>query len=178
MRSCQTCRSEFVREIDQLILSNWTIKEIRRYLVGKYPDKRIPSYDSIRNHSVYHVREMIERGIESNKQRERMIRQEIQTTILAIRQLNRNLQMTSEGLELIWSEWTRTKSPSALRQLGDLISNTNKTIELLLKFSDQLTGTQLSEDQIFERIMYCIRDFPADLVKLFRNRWEEYEHSK
>jgi len=172
MRNCDTCRSEFVKEIDQLILSGWTYKEILRHLKTKYPDKVIPSYDSLREHGKNHVHAMIERGVESNKEREKMIKKEIQSTIIAIKQLNRNLQMTSEGLEQVWSEWSRSKSPSALRQLGDLITNTNKSIELLLKFSDQVTKGVLTEEEIFDKIMFCIRDFPPEYIKMFRDRWE------
>lgn len=172
-RSCDTCNSPYVADIDKMILGGWKIKEISRYLKGQYPGKKIPSYDSLTNHANKHVNEMIERGIESNLERKRIIREEVSKSVNVARQLHDNLIMLSDGLTALWQEWSVSRNWNRLKEIGTVINSINRTIELLLRFQGELNEDQLTEDQVFSRIMYCIRDFPTEYIMKFRDRWEE-----
>ena len=74
-------------EIDKLMIAGWKVKEIERYLKGKYPKKILPSYDSLRKHKTNHVDEIIDKSVESNKHLQKAVRTKIRATITSADQL-------------------------------------------------------------------------------------------
>lgn len=175
-RVCDTCKSPYLLEVDEMVLAGWDVKEIQRVLKSKYPGNKLPSYDSLRNHARLHVEDVIDRGVESNTALKRQIRNEVKASILAATQLRKNLSIASEGLDQLWSEFIHTRDTRQLKQIGTLIGQVNKSIELLLKFQKEISQSQLTEDEVFERIMYCISEFPTEYVIKFKEKWEEFEH--
>jgi hypothetical protein len=166
-------KSPFLDEIIQCLEKGWSYKEIYRYLKARYSGERIPSYYSIRNFGRKWTRE-IRKAVALDEKRQSIISREVRSSVLAAQQLRKNLEMCAQGLEALWSEWLKTRDYLKLRDLTNLITSTNRSIELLLKFQEEISEMPLSEDEILDRLLYCIRDFPPDLVTKFRERWEEY----
>ena len=175
MKGCKTCSSPYVEEIDQMILADWDVTEIVRLLKGKYPHEILPSYDSILRHKNLHVQEYINRGVKGSKARQSKIDDEIKSSILAAQQLRKNLQMTSEGLKQLWEQWLATQDYSKLKEVANLITAANKSIELLLRFSAEIAESKMTQTEVFNRLMWCIDDLPIDMIQKVKERWEKYE---
>ncbi len=171
MRTCNTCKSPFCGEIDGMILAGWDNKEIYRYLLGKYPGQVIPSYDSICNHARKHVKDEISRALKNSKQRDKIIREEIRGSIEAVEQLKRNLKMVSDMLKEIFSDGLEDRN--ARKELANLIGTANETINLLLKYQEKVDQKVLSEDEIFDKLMRCVYDFPEEYVNKMIERWNK-----
>ena len=60
------------------------------------------------------------------------------------------------------------------KDLSRLIASANKTIELILKFKNEIEGAATSEDEIFDRLMYAIAILQPDTIDMIRQRWDEY----
>jgi len=167
-------RSRFKEEIISLLEKDWSYKEIWRYLKARYPGEKIPSYDAIRNFGNKWRREIRE-AVKTDEIRREVVAREVRSSILAAQQLRRNLEMCAEGLQALWDEWLRTRDYSKLRDLTNLITSANRSIELLLKFQEEISEMPLTEEEIFDRIMYCIQDFPVEYIQKLKKRWEEFE---
>jgi len=171
MKQCQTCQSPHVEEIDKMILKKTEIKEIVRYLKGRYPDEVIPTYDSIKRHARLHVKELMKRAIDYNKEKDAIIRKEIKDSILAAQILRGNLEKLSKMLA---DTWEKIEEPKARKEIGTLIWRANQTVEILLKFADKIEGVKMTQDDILERLLYCIADFPPEYIEKLKDRWEKY----
>lgn len=154
-----------------MILAGWDNKEIYRYLLGKYPGQVIPSYDSICNHARKHVKDEISRALKNSKQRDKIIREEIRGSIEAVEQLKRNLKMVSDMLKEIFSDGLEDRN--ARKELANLIGTANETINLLLKYQEKVDQKVLSEDEIFDKLMRCVYDFPEEYVNKMIERWNK-----
>ncbi len=172
MKSCETCISPYLAEVDGMIEAGWKVKEVFRFLKGRYPDEVVPSYDSLLNHRRNHVEGVINRAVASSRRRQKTIRKEIKSSISSAEQLAQNLHMLSSSLDHLWSNWD-TDNPQ-IRVLTGLITSVNKTIELLLKFNKEITEADESAEDVFDKLMFCIRDFPSELVNTVVERWQNY----
>jgi len=172
MRPCKTCNSPYREEIDELIREGWEYKEILRYLKGKYPNAKLPSYDSICNHARNHVKGEIERALKSNQQLQRKIRTEIRATAEAAEQLRENLILLKTMIQRAKEQGVST--PEDRRALTSLISETNQTIRLLLQFSEKVDRSSMSEDDIYDRLMYAISGLDPKIQYEIAKRWDEY----
>lgn len=174
MRSCNTCESQYVDEIDSMIMAGWKFKEIYRYLKGKYPDdEKLPSYDSIKYHARNHVEGVINRAATSSRARKKAIEKEIKSSISSAEQLRKNLHYISQALIEFW-ENRDPGDTKDIKDLSKLITTANKTVELLLKFQSQIQDKGESTEDVYERLMFCLHDFPADKIDLVIERWEKY----
>lgn len=172
MRRCNTCISPHREEIDQMVLAGWENKEIERYLKNKYPTDALPSYDSLCNHANKHVRDDVTRASKSSKQKDKAIKKEIKESVQAVQLLRDNLSMVSQMLKQAFADGIDT-APSR-RSLAELISRANDTIALILKFQDKVDRKAMSEDEIYERLMFCVADFPPEYVDMIIERWDKY----
>ena len=172
MRSCDSCNSPYIAEIDEMIEAGWKVKEVHRFLQGRYPDEVVPSYDSLLTHRRNHVEGVINRAVASSRRRQKTIRKEIKSSISSAGQLAKNLHMLSGSLDHLWSNWD-VDNPQ-IKILTSLITSINKTIELLLKFNKEITESEESAEDVFDKLMFCIRDFPPELVNTIVERWQTY----
>jgi len=175
MRACNTCECIHVDEIDSMIMAGWRFKEIYRYLQGKYPDdKKLPSYESIRYHARTHVEGMVKKAATSSRARQKAIQKEIKASITSAEQLRRNLHYISQALIEFWDN-RDPEDTKDLKDLSRLISTANKTVELLLKFQSQIQEKGETSEDVYERLMFCLHDFPSDKIDLVIARWEDYD---
>jgi len=158
---------------NEMILSGWDYIEIYRTLKGKYPDEKIPSYSSIRNHALKHVEEYTERAAQHNEKMQEIIRQKIHSSADTVDQLLQNLEMSSKSLSSLWEEWSITGNVKLLSEISSMMRLSNSTINLLLKYSEQIEEKEMTEEQVFKKLIMCMRDFPPEYIKKFRERWLE-----
>jgi len=173
-RNCNVCISSHLEEIDNMILDGWEVKEVYRTLKGKYPNENLPSYDSLCNHAKEHVRHDNVRQQQIEVRKKKAIEKEIKASIQAVEQLSKNLTMVSKMLRLAWEAEGALSNQAARKELSDLIWRTNQTVELLLKYSEKVDKKELSEDDIFNRLLYCMSGLPSDTVNLIMSRWDTY----
>lgn len=174
MRSCNTCECQYVDEIDSMIMAGWKFKEIYRYLKGKYTDdKKLPSYESIKYHARNHVEGVMKKAAASSRARARAIQKEIKASISSAEQLRKNLHYVSQSLDQLWQH-ADMEDATTQKRLTSLISSANKTIELLLKFKSQIQDKGEQVEDVYDKLMFCIHDFPSDMIDKVIERWENY----
>lgn len=174
MRQCDTCNSPHREEIDKLLLAGWRVKEITRFMKGKYPDENLTSYDSLLNHKRNHVEALIDRSVESSRLLQKQVRENIKSTIQSAEQLRDNLAFVSLSLTELKNDWNDNRDPSRYKTLATLITSANKTIELLLKYQEEISKNAVSEDEIYERLIFSLTPIPVEFYDVVMKRWVDF----
>lgn len=174
MRQCDTCNSPHREEIDKLLLAGWRVKEIARFMKGRYPDQSLTSYDSLLNHKRNHVEAFIDRTLESSRLLQKQVREEIKGTIQSAEQLRENLGFVSLSLTELKTDWNENRDPNRYKTLATLITSANKTIELLLKYHEEITKNSISEDELYDRLVYSITPLETEQFDMVKKRWDEF----
>ena len=170
MRTCKVCNSPHVEEYNRMrFQENRDIKEIWMYAKQKYNEPF--SYYSLRRH-FQHVKREMDYLKRSSKLRQKIVEEEIKRDIVIAEQLRRNLEICAKHIEKYASKDQLTREEE--KSLINFIHQSNLIIEELLKWGKQLK-LQPKTENIFERIMYCMRDFPPELLAKFEERWNSYE---
>jgi len=116
---------------------------------------------------------VIEATKEASKLREKEVEKEIYKTIDAAKILRRNLDRCNEQFEQLRD--VRDKTIRA--EIRKIINLSNDTLSLILRFLDKIQiKPKITEEDIFEKIVHCMKDFPPDLIIKFTQAWnEKYE---
>lgn len=163
-RVCLVCQSLYEDEYSKLYGLGRGITDILNY-ARKRGDTF--SYNSLARHLKSHSGN---RQVSTGKDREKLLKEELWSTINIIRKLNKSLEICSNKIDSL----VRENSPELLKYLGEA----RMTIETLRNFLKDFNITELDEkEDIFSRIIYCMRDLPVEYLDQFRNRWEEYNKS-
>ena len=170
-RICTVCISPHREFIDDCIVKGWERKEIYRELLRRYGPGNVPSYQSIIDHARTHVKAVVQAAVERDAFRLKTIKEEIARDVSISRQLRQNLELCNDQISRIVKE-TDMANPEARGEVRDIISRLNQTIELLLRFSDKVE-VKATQVDLSDRVLYCLRDFPPDLVETFMQRWKE-----
>jgi len=171
-RYCKVCMSTHRDEYESMRLEKGLdVKEIWKYAIDKYNENI--SYASFQRHFKHHVEEYIETIKRVNKLRDRIVKEEIKKDIEIAKQLRRNLEICSEKIESIIDKGDLSKEDESI--LLDYLGETRMIIEQLLKWSSKIQLQTASEDEIYNRILNCIRDFPYELIVKFKSRWEHWK---
>ena len=157
------------------MIAGWKVKEIERYLKGKYPKKILPSYDSLRKHKTNHVDEIIDKSVESNKHLQKAVRTKIRATITSADQLVASLNMVSISLKTYWGEFSNNTDPGKYRVLTNLINSANKTADLLLKYQEEINKNAVSEDEVYARLVWSLAGLPPETFNRIKDRWDTYD---
>ena len=169
-----TCTSPYREEIDKLMVAGWNNREIERFLKGKYPGNKIPTYESLRSHKANHVEAIIEKAVNSNQFLQKKVRNEIKGTIQTAEQLRSNLSIISISLKDLWDGFQDNRDPSKYRTLTGLIAAANKTIDLLLKYQEEISKTSVSEEEIHDKLFYAISGLDEESFNRVYERWNSY----
>lgn len=172
MRTCKVCTSNHRDEIDELIRNGWELKEIYRTIKGRYPTEKTPSYKSICYHARYHVRQLTSLTTELQKRRQQIIEQEMKASVQAVTQLKTNLQIVSDLLQKAMQEGI--DEPKKREEIGMLIWRANQTIEMLLKYQQQIEHKDVSEDVILQKLLFCLSDVDPATVEKVIQRWNMF----
>lgn len=168
-RRCKVCDSLHVADYDQKILSGWVVKEVWKYAMREH--QMIVSYEAFRNHANNCVRGMVQESRYASRLRQKKIDEEIQRDIQLVKQLTDNLSLCNEQV----SKLKDVEDPEARGEVREIIGRINQTVDLLLKFSDKLNiKPAVSEDELYDRVVRCMEDFPPEWILKFREKWSLY----
>jgi len=67
----------------------------------------------------------------------------------------------------------RMDDPDARKEAREIMRSTRELVELMFRFEDKFKTDSVTQSEIYEKIMLCIRDFPPELINKFIERWEE-----
>jgi len=173
-RQCKVCYSLHRKEYEELRLKkHLKLSEIQEYAWNKYREKL--SIGTLSRHFRFHVEELLQAQLEASKLRTSVLREEIHKDIKVARALRENLEILNEQLMRV----SEMDSPEQRNEARQIISKINDTIELLLKFSDKIKLEEsVSEDEIYERVVYALEPLPNEYVMEFKKRWDEYPKVK
>jgi hypothetical protein len=170
-KRCLVCYSPNRKEIEEYYFKTGSVKKTLEYTV-KNLDPNI-TYDSLRRHTALHLERIIEETKKAHKLRTEIIKKDIYQDIEISRTLTKNLQFLAKQIE---DRKEHISTERDLNILMKLMSKVNETIELIMKFKQDLDISSLSKDiNVEDKILYCIDDFPIEYKKLFLKRWNEYE---
>lgn len=162
-RVCRVCSSCLLLDYEKMYSVGKKVSEIKKYAVEKNDDI---SYNSFARHFKKCSKN---RRVSSPRGRDALVKEEINTTISIVRKLNKNLEVCSEKIDSL------LKEPSPNTELLRFLSETRMTISELRSFMKEFNIKSLDEkENIFNRILYCFKDFPIEYLEKFKARWEEY----
>ena len=172
-RVCNVCRSLHRTEYEHMrFVERKSIKEIQEYAKEKYGED-IGYYSFVR-HFNNHVEVYLNELRKSSQLRQKVLRESIRKDIQIAQRLTRNLEICSNKIESLVQSASLSKDEEKV--LLDYLAETRLIIEELLKWSSKIQLEPAKED-IFTRILYCMEDFPPELIEKFRERWENFGSS-
>ena len=169
MKTCRVCSSPHRDEYEEMrFKQNRQIKDIWIYAKNKY-NEDLGYYCFVRHFK--HVENEMNALKKTSRLRQQIVEEEIKKDIEIAQRLRRNLEICAQNIE----KYARREdlTPEEEKSLLEFISKSTLIIEELLKWSKQLDVTPRTED-VFKRILYCMADFPVELVKKFEERWRNY----
>jgi len=156
---------------DELRLKGYKIKEIWRIAKTEFKED-IPIH-SFYYHFRHHLERIIKEGEKASKLRQDAIEEEIYKSMDAARMLRTNLERCAEQSGVL----TDISNPKERKEMRSIISISNETIGLILRFLDKLeVKSKLTEEDIFKKVIQCIKDFPPELILEFTKKWKEYKY--
>lgn len=164
-RYCLVCQSPHVDEYNKLRLAGKPIKEIWAYSVNQYNE--VLKYWNFAKH-FQHVEEVVESSIKEDKLRQTVIRENVKKDIAIVRRMTANLEMLNDKIQ----EKKDLVSVDDERLLLGYLAESRMVIEQLIKWGSKLE-LSVDDNEIYNRILKCMEDFPADLVEKFIIRWKE-----
>jgi len=178
-RTCLVCLSPNRSTYDSWFLKGIdgkrvTVKTIWRQAKLKF-NEEIP-YTSFVNHFRRHVEYVVKERVKSSKLREQIITEEIKRDIRIAKELTRNLDLCNQ---MINSLKTQLDDPEKYKLMLDVLSETRLIIEQFLRWGSKLRlEFEEEKEDVWDRIKFCLKDFPPDLIYEFTMRWEQYEQEK
>jgi len=169
-RVCQVCYHPHRAWIEKRILEGWVKKEI--YNEMKRKDMNPPPYKSILNHARKCMQIYMDQSLKSDRLRKEKIREEIKRDLNTAKGLRQNLELLNRMIDRVIAE-SDVDDKATREELSRLIHRVNETIELILRFSDKV-GIIEEPESLEDKIIYCLRDFPSDLIVKFKQRWESH----
>ena len=169
-RDCRVCISPNRTKIDDLRTKGLEVKKIWRIIQIEYKED-IPIH-SLHYHFRNHLENIIQEGIKASRFREEQINKHISQGIEAARVLMTNLEKCAEQYKLLGE---RIDDPEVRREIRDIMSRSNQTIELILRFLEKVESKPVDKgEDVLQKIIHCMQDFPRDLIVKFSERWDNY----
>jgi len=163
---CQVCKSPNVAEYDKLLLEGWEIKEVWRKAVTEYNESF--SYESMRGHYHRDVIGIIEAKKKRDRIRENILEEEIQKDIVVAQQIRNDLELLNNMLNTIKEN---IEDKESRREILSIVSKIHDTLELLLRFADQLQlKPRITEEELYEKFIKAMSDFPSEYIMKFMER--------
>lgn len=170
MRKCLTCYSPNRDKIEEYYFKIRSVKKTWEWARREFNTPI--SYKAFCKHFRNHVENIIESTKQASKLRTEVIKKDIYQDIQISETLTKNLKYLNKQLESLKVEDT----PKARGELRNIISKINSTIELILKFKQDINIESISsEEELEKKILYCLQDFSIENKELFLKRWNSYE---
>jgi len=161
-RNCLVCQSLYEDEYSKLYSLRKKVSEILEYSRGKGDSF---SYNSLSRHLKLHTGTKV-----SNRgDRDKLLKEELASTVNIVRKLNKSLEICSSKIDNLLDN----NAPD--QTLLKYLSETRMTIETLRNFLKDFNIKEIDQkEDIFNRIIYCMKDFPSNTIEEFERRWNEY----
>ena len=175
MRRCKVCNSPHRVEYEQMYLDKGMyVKDIWRYAVTKYGENI--SYPAFSRHFRYHVKQALEIQKKLDRERQALIRKYLQKDLYIAEKLSDHLEEIEERI----AEKCRKKelSPQEEKMLLKWLEEARLTIDQILRWRDKLEFPEISAEDIGDKIVECMKDFPPELIEKFLERWKQYVESR
>jgi len=170
---CKICKCPYRKELEELYLSGMTIKDVKRYAEKKYNLNY--SYKSYWNHMTKHIKELINREVESNKLREKIVKEEVYKQI----EISKNLRKNIESLQSIINKRLENISKdSDLSILLALLREARQLYELLLRYDEKIDlKPEVDKDELYNKIIECFLKIkiPNEYIVRFQEEWNKYD---
>jgi len=164
-QKCLVCQSLYEDEYSKLYGMGKKVSEIFSYSRGKGDTF---SYNSLARHFKKCSKN---RRVSDPKQRDALVKEEINTTISIVRKLNKNLEVCSNKIDSL----LEGSSPNS--ELLKFLGETRMTIQTLRNFMKDFNIKEIDQkEDIFNRIIYCMKDFPSSIIEEFERKWNEYSY--
>jgi len=158
-------------EYEKMYLQGTPMLQIQKYAEAQYGEKY--SYSTLQRHFSKHVKPVVEAKLKTARAHEEYIKAQIRKDIEIAKRLTRNLQILDDKIKE-FLDAGESLDPKEKQVLLQYLAEIRQTIELLLKWSDRIQTEPLDEEEIFERILYCLQDLGPEQLKQFKKRWVEY----
>lgn len=169
---CYVCSDPHRKEIEEYFLKTKNVKYTLEWAKNNF-DTKI-TYYSLYKHIKNHFVSIIEASKKASKLRTEVIKRDIYQDLEISKTLTTNLKRLNEQLESLQPDSSKSRS-----EIRNIITKINSTIELILKFKSDLDlETISSEEELENKILYCIEDFPVEYKEIFLKRWDMYESKK
>jgi hypothetical protein len=175
MRKCKVCTSPHREEYERLRLQEKkTYMELSEIAAKQYNE--MIHWNAFRRHMTRHCLPFIEHAVKSSKFREEVIKAQIKKDVLIATQLTEALEICRNKIQEKLKLKDMDESDEKL--LLEYIEEARLIIEALLKWSKELKLEQDTSQNIENKIIECMKDFPPDLVQLFLERWKSHGSSQ
>lgn len=174
MQVCRVCSSIHKEIIEKMkFVENRKITDIHKYISDNYPEEDL-SYHSIQRH-LLHARNQMEHLRNTSELRNRIVEDSIKKDIEIAKRIERNLIICDQLLNTyIENGQLRELTTEELRELFLTMAEARRVIDQMLKWRKDI-NIESSNTDMYEKILYCMKDFPLDLIKKFRDRWDTYD---
>ena len=173
-RSCQICNSPFREEIDQYITDRKfkTIMDLYKFMIDKYGEKFNLNYQVMRRH-YRDFQNIVEQSVKASGLRERVIQDQIFKDIETVRIIRKNLGTLKNQLTTVGNK--NLANPKERKEVRDIVNTINKTLELLLRYSDKIEYQKpnLNDDELIRKILQCFEGIPSEYQMMFIKKWRE-----
>jgi len=175
MKQCRICVSPWLDEIDEYVTANKfkTIQALYDFMCRKYGPKFDISYHTMRRH-VNHTKKELQWGVEASRFREQAIKDQIYKDIETVKITRNNLGILNKQLS---EAEVDLSDPIDRKEVRDIIRMINDTVGLLLKYSDKIQHkSEFSEEDLVQKMITCMKEFPMDLQMKFITKWKELKN--
>jgi hypothetical protein len=161
-KSCSVCNSVNRNEWEADVRAGSPLNQVYR---KANLTEHIPK-SSFYSHMKYHLEGIILKDVSKDK----VLAEEVSSSIKTIRTLNKNMILLSNRVdEIINSDSTNFKDALPL------MSELRMIVAELRLFMQTFKVNVSSNEDIFDRILYALRDLSLDQIQAVRNRWQEFE---
>jgi len=168
-RQCKVCVSPHRVEIEELRLKKkLRYIDIKQIIKNKYGEDIAIS--SLSRHFTKHVEEYYKASLQADRFRLRYIKEQINAIVKAAKSIREQMEILEQQLRHVVD---RMNDPNARKEAREIMRSTRELVELMFRFEDKFKTDSVTQSEIYEKIMLCIRDFPPDLINKFVERWEE-----
>lgn len=167
-RSCFICNSPNLAEYNKMRLEGIPIKEIFAYSQNKYNEKHL-RYHHFQKHFSTHVEELVETQVKASRIRDEYVKTVIKKDMEIVKRMSRNLEIVADKIE---EKAANMDNPVAEEMFLKFATEGRMIIEQYLKWGSKVQLQDTTQD-VFNRVIECMIDFPSELISKFIERWKE-----
>jgi len=168
-RVCFVCNSPHRSEYDKMRLDGKSIKEIHAFSHNTYNENHL-EYFHFQKHFMNHVTVLVDEQVKASKLRDQVVKEYIKKDIEIARQLHKNLEIVADKID---EKSKNMDNPNDEEMFLKFATESRMIIDQFLKWGEKLSLQETDED-VFDKILKCMANFPPDLIQQFIERWKTY----